>query len=190
MKKIYRACAPDYRELKSKFEEMPYNATFQDICDVLNNTFGMCGFGWKYRIINHFEHKISSKTILFVRIDLYIKQNRAWGEPIPGVGGMIFCEQPDILHKAVEDALKKAVRALCVPDPLDKKTILLNVKANAEKVNVSAAEVKNMIHEKYGVSSSDELSIEQAEELNEQFFDILLESLKATHDFLMEGRNE
>lgn len=69
-----------YEQLKKQLEELPYNPLPQEVYHVLNTEFGMCGFGWKYRIIERFESRISGKIMLFVRIDLYLKSNRQWSE--------------------------------------------------------------------------------------------------------------
>jgi hypothetical protein len=177
-----------YDKLKKQFEELPYNADPQEIYDVLNEEFGMCGFGWKYRLLEHFERKISSKSMMFVKIELYLRCNGQWSDPIPSVGGVLLNDKADIISHAVDEAIYKALKMLCLPDSMDKKTILKNIANNAKKVNFTTTEIKKIIREKYGVNSSNDLSIEQAIELNNHFYDILLESMKIEHDFIMSGK--
>jgi len=170
-----------YEQLKKQLEELPYNPLPQEVYHVLNTQFGMCGFGWKYRIVERFESKMPGKIMLFVRIDLYLKCNRQWSEAIPSVGGVVVGDKPDLINNAIDIAICKALKMLCMSDAMDKKTILRNIASNAKKVNFKPAEIKKIIHEKYGVDSSGKLSIEQAVELNNHFYDILLDSMKAEH---------
>lgn len=56
---------------------------------ILTQTFGVCGFGWKYKTVEHWTHHSEStgETACFVRIELFVKMNGEWSEPIEGVGG-------------------------------------------------------------------------------------------------------
>lgn len=177
-----------YNMLREQFDELPYNPTPQEIYDVLNQVFGMCGFGWKYRLVEHFERKVSGKTIVFARIDLYLNCGH-WSDAIPSIGGVLEAGKTvDIINRAVDNAIHGALRRLFLPDTLDKKTILRNIAGNARRVNFTAEEVKKIIHEKYNVDSSDSLTVEQAVELNDHFYDLLLDVLKTEHSLLMEGK--
>lgn len=177
-----------YNMLREKFDELPYNPSPQEIYDVLNNVFGMCGFGWKYRLVEHFERKVAGKAMVFARIDLYINCFH-WSDAIPSIGGIVANDKStDIVNRAVDNAIHGALRRLFLPDRLDKKTILRNIAGNARRVNFTADEIKKIIHEKYNVDSSDSLTVEQAVELNDHFYDLLLDVLKREHNLLMTGK--
>lgn len=58
---------------------------------MLTEMFGPCGFGWKTEIVNKWLEKGGGEDVAcFVEINLYIKVNDQWSEPIPGVGGSSF----------------------------------------------------------------------------------------------------
>jgi hypothetical protein len=89
----------------------------------LTEVFGPCGIGWKYTITNLRETDGSEgqKTV-FAAVDLYVKINGEWSEPIPGVGGsMYIAKEKSGLHTndeapkmAVTDALSVACKMLGV----------------------------------------------------------------------------
>lgn len=57
----------------------------------LTETFGPCGFGWKYTITNkEIMEGANGEKIAIVDIDLYVKWNGEWSEAIPGTGGSSF----------------------------------------------------------------------------------------------------
>lgn len=57
----------------------------------LTETFGPCGFGWKYTITNkEIMEGANGEKIAIVDIDLYVKWNGEWSEAIPGTGGASF----------------------------------------------------------------------------------------------------
>lgn len=57
----------------------------------LTETFGPCGFGWKYAITNkEIMDGANGEKIAVVDIDLYVKWGGEWSEAIPGTGGAAF----------------------------------------------------------------------------------------------------
>jgi hypothetical protein len=87
----------------------------------LTETFGPCGFGWKYVIRNkHLEHGAGNETAAFVDIDLFIKQDGEWSEAIPGTGGSSFVTQEkngpytsdECFKMALTDAISVSCKAL------------------------------------------------------------------------------
>jgi len=88
---------------------------------VMTETFGMCGFGWKYEIVNLWtEAAPDEQKIGFAQILLYIKQGEKWSDGIPGVGGsMLVSKEQAGLHTsdevykmAITDALGVAMKML------------------------------------------------------------------------------
>jgi hypothetical protein len=58
---------------------------------MLTETFGMCGIGWKTEITDkRLEHGHGDEVVCFVDINLYVKVDGQWSEPIPGMGGSSF----------------------------------------------------------------------------------------------------
>lgn len=57
----------------------------------LTEQFGPCGFGWKYVITKQWlENGTNGEISAFTNIDLFVKLNGVWSEPIPGTGGSTF----------------------------------------------------------------------------------------------------
>ena len=57
----------------------------------LTETYGLCGFGWKYEVTKQWIEKGEKNEVCaFVNINLYVNINDKWSEPIPGNGGSMF----------------------------------------------------------------------------------------------------
>lgn len=90
---------------------------------VLTETFGMVGFGWKYKIIRQWMEQGGNGVIsCFSHIELYVKHKGEWSEAIEGVGGSSFvameksgaCTSDECYKMALTDALSIACKALGV----------------------------------------------------------------------------
>jgi hypothetical protein len=90
---------------------------------VMTETFGLCGFGWKYEVTKQWTEKGSFDQIMcFVNIDLYVKIEEEWSTPIPANGGnMLVTKESTGLHTSDEgfkmattDALGTAMKMLGV----------------------------------------------------------------------------
>lgn len=56
--------------------------------EVMTEQFGLCGIGWRYEIVSTNTVECSTGEILvFMRINLYVKDGDQWSNPIPGYGG-------------------------------------------------------------------------------------------------------
>lgn len=56
--------------------------------EVMTEQFGLCGIGWRYEIVSTSTVECSNgEILLFMRINLYVKDGEAWSNPIPGYGG-------------------------------------------------------------------------------------------------------
>lgn len=90
---------------------------------VLTETFGPVGIGWAYSITKQWlEPGNNGEVAAFVDIELRIKVNDQWSEPIPGTGGAMFVSREksglytddEAYKKALTDALSVACKALGV----------------------------------------------------------------------------
>ena len=85
---------------------------------IMTETFGMCGFGWKYEITKQWNEQYGDVVKTFCNINLYIKVDGEWSEPIPATGGSQFADKSyvsDENHKmALTDALSVAMKSLGV----------------------------------------------------------------------------
>lgn len=88
---------------------------------MLTELFGMCGFGWKYEIVKQWLEKGANDEIsAFCNINLFVKHDDTWSEPIPGTGGSGFIAKErtglytsDECYKmALTDAISVACKSL------------------------------------------------------------------------------
>ena len=90
---------------------------------VLTEQFGPCGFGWYYKILEKRIEKGDANTIAaFVDIELYVKKEDNWSQPIPGTGGSAFVQyfksagysetNDECFKMALTDALSVSCKAL------------------------------------------------------------------------------
>lgn len=89
----------------------------------LTETFGACGFGWKYIITDRRIIEGADGTqCAFVDIDLFVRVGGEWSEAIPGTGGSSFVANEgkgkhtndEAFKMALTDALSVACKALGV----------------------------------------------------------------------------
>lgn len=59
----------------------------------ITEIFGPCGFGWKYEIVEKRFEAQGQEVKCFIQINLYVKWQGEWSEPIPGVGGAGFVDR-------------------------------------------------------------------------------------------------
>lgn len=87
----------------------------------LTEQFGVCGFGWKYEIVEkRLESGANNEISAFVDIKLYIKANGEWSDPIPGTGGSSFVANEskglytsdECFKMALTDAISVSCKAL------------------------------------------------------------------------------
>lgn len=87
----------------------------------LTEIFGPCGFGWKAPIRNKaIIDGANGEKIAIVDIDLYVKQDGEWSEPIAGTGGSTFVSNEknglytndECFKMAYTDALSVACKSL------------------------------------------------------------------------------
>lgn len=88
---------------------------------MLTEVFGACGFGWKTKIVRTWidDGKDGERTAN-VEIELCVKMDGEWSEPIPGIGGasLVVAERnglytdDECYKKAYTDAISVACKAL------------------------------------------------------------------------------
>lgn len=88
----------------------------------LTEVFGACGFGWTCKITEAWilDSPDTGEKTANVRVELRVKYNGEWSEPIEGIGGAMFVEQEskglhtddDCFKKAYTDAISVACKAL------------------------------------------------------------------------------
>ena len=90
---------------------------------IMTEVFGPCGIGWKYEITKQWQETFGQEVKSFTNINLYVKVDGEWSEPIPGTGGATIVEVNskgyayvnDEGHKmSLTDALSVAMKALGV----------------------------------------------------------------------------
>lgn len=89
---------------------------------VLTENFGPCGFGWKYEVLKQWTEAHGNEVKCFTNINLYVKMEGVWSEPIFGTGGSSFVTMErsgayvsDECYKmALTDAISVATKALGV----------------------------------------------------------------------------
>ena len=89
---------------------------------VMTEVFGVCGFGWKYEITKQWNESYGNEVKTFCNINLYVKVDGEWSDPIPGTGGSSFVAMErngayvsDEGNKmALTDALSVAMKSLGV----------------------------------------------------------------------------
>lgn len=154
----------------------------------LTEVFGPCGIGWKTKILNKEIIDVSNgEKIVTIDIQLFIKQNGEWSEPIEGIGGnKLIAKESNGLYNSDEafkmaytDALSVACKSLGMgaevywgdskytteqtksPAPqVDLKTKIEGFKKWLETNNVSQDLIQITL-EKYNVNNIDEMNLEQ-----------------------------
>jgi len=90
---------------------------------VMTEQFGICGVGWKYEITRVWLEPASAEQVFaFATVNVYIKSDGQWSDPIPGIGGStLTTKESSGLHSsdecfkmAVTDALSVALKMIGV----------------------------------------------------------------------------
>lgn len=88
----------------------------------MTETFGVCGIGWRYEIVKQWTEQHGQEVKAYCNINLYIKVDGEWSEPIPGTGGSSEVEvqrtgvyvSDECYKMALTDALSVSMKALGV----------------------------------------------------------------------------
>ena len=77
---------------------------------ILTELFGACGDGWKYEITKQWtENVCDSQVAAFCNVNLYVKTDSGWSEPIPGTGGNMLVVKERAGLRADDECFKKAL---------------------------------------------------------------------------------
>ena len=88
----------------------------------ITESFGPCGIGWKYEIVKQWQEVYGQEVKAFTNINLYVKVDDQWSDPIPGTGGATLVEvgkngnyvNDEGYKCSLTDALSVAMKALGV----------------------------------------------------------------------------
>lgn len=89
----------------------------------MTEQFGPCGVGWKFEIIKLWAEQGSQDQVFaFAQVNLFLKHDGGWSEPIPGVGGhFMIVKETSGLHAndecykmAITDAIGTAMKMVGV----------------------------------------------------------------------------
>lgn len=96
----------DFGKLKGKYDISP-----QWRWEILTETYGMCGIGWYFDIVETKEVLVEAtgETMLYVKVNLYIKDGNEWSKPIPGYGGDFLIQKDKNGYHGNDEAFKMAV---------------------------------------------------------------------------------
>lgn len=87
---------------------------------VLTIQFGPCGIGWYYKTTRQWTEQYGEEIAAFVNIELYIRVDGEWSQPIFGTGGSMFAEKEksgvhvsdECFKMATTDAISVACKQL------------------------------------------------------------------------------
>lgn len=96
----------EFGKLKGKYDISP-----QWRWEILTETYGMCGIGWYFDIVDIKEVLVEAtgETMLYVKVNLYIKDGNEWSKPIPGYGGDFLIQKDKNGYHGNDEAFKMAV---------------------------------------------------------------------------------
>lgn len=91
--------------------------------EALTEKFGLCGIGWRFQVVDTQTMPLTDgQILLFMRINLFVKDNGKWSEPIPGFGGDYIveknkrglCPNDEAYKMCLTDALSNAAKCIGV----------------------------------------------------------------------------
>lgn len=92
--------------------------------EAMTEEFGLCGIGWKFEIADKETVPVTQtgEMMIFVVVNLYVKDGESWSAPIPGCGGDFLIKRDkngmhgndEGLKMAITDALGNAAKMIGV----------------------------------------------------------------------------
>ena len=127
----------------------------------LSENFGICGLGWKYEIVRLWLEPASNDQVCaFSEIKLYVNQNGAWSEAIPGIGGSMLIAKESSGMYTSDEAYKMATT-----DALSVACKMLGVGSSIYEGMWDGARYKD---EPIIIPSDDELKDDDSDQKNEK----------------------
>ena len=88
----------------------------------MTEAFGPCGVGWKYEIVKQWQEVYGQEVKAFTNINMFVKVDGEWSEPIPGTGGATLVEisksgpyvNDEGFKMSLTDAMSVAMKSLGV----------------------------------------------------------------------------
>ena len=75
----------------------------------MTEQFGICGIGWKVELTKQWlDPYATGETAAFCNVNLFIKVDGEWSEPIPGTGGAMYVVKEKSGMYVDDEAFKKA----------------------------------------------------------------------------------
>lgn len=139
---------------------------------LLTELFGVCGFGWKYEIVNKWVETAMAKDEITanIEINLYIKVDGEWSAPIPAVGGsMLVASERNGLYvndECYKMALTDAISVAC-------KSLGVGADIYWQKDNTKYNDVKKENMPPLATEQEKKMFLDRCEQLNVDFKEIL-----------------
>lgn len=94
--------------------------------EAMTMAFGMCGLGWKHELVRLDTVPLASGEIMiFMQVNVFVKQNDVWSEAIVGMGGDFLVQKEKSGLVANDEAYK-----MCYTDALGNALKCLGVAAD------------------------------------------------------------
>lgn len=95
--------------------------------ETLTEQFGLCGTGWKFEITDVTQVPVvqTGELMVYLTVNLYVKDGDAWGAAIPGVGGDFVIVKDKNGYHGNDEAYKMALT-----DALGNAAKMVGVAAN------------------------------------------------------------
>ena len=99
--------------------------------EALTEQFGLCGIGWKFEIDDiTIQECPSGERLLYMRVNLYVKNGEEWSAAIPGMGGDYIIKKNKAGLVANDEAYK-----MCLTDALGNAAKCIGVAADIYRGN-------------------------------------------------------
>lgn len=111
----------DFGALKGKSDINP-----QWRIEALTEQFGLCGIGWKFEVVRtEMQACGDGQVLLYMQVNLYIKDGDQWSAAIPGMGGDMLITKNKNGLVPNDEAFK-----MCLTDALGNAAKCIGVAAN------------------------------------------------------------
>ena len=113
--------------------------------EALTRLFGPCGFGWRIEQVSRWtESNGQGEVAVFCEVNLYVKKDGQWSEPIFGQGGNV------LMRRATEWVNGQAVQAVHIDDEAYKKAYTDAVSVACKALGFAADVYYKQDETKYG----------------------------------------